>query len=298
MSGHAGTLSTSRAESASAPTNVIARFFSPNNRYLPPIFITLILLAGNLSFGLLESFSRTALAIGTSMVFEIALTFLFYRKFPNLASSYITGISVGILVRSPAFWPYVLCSAIAITSKYVVRWRGRHLWNPSNFAISAMLLLVPEYVATLSIQWGNTIWPMLIVWVLGALIVYRVHRFHITATYVLSFVILSFVRTFFTGDSFLAEVAPITGPMYQLFIFFMITDPKTTVKPRWAQCLVAVCVAIAEMVLRLAENVHAPYYALAIVGPAANALEIAITGKRHRSSAGTVPLAADQKVRA
>jgi hypothetical protein len=257
----------------------LARFLSANNRYLPPICITLILVAGNLSFGLLESFSRTALAIGTSIVFEIALGLLVYRRVPNLASAYISGISVGILIRSPLFWPYALCSAIAITSKYAIRWRGRHLWNPSNFAISAMLLLAPEVVATLSVQWGNTIWPMLIVWLLGALIVYRVKRFHITATYVVSFVALSFVRTAFTGHSFLAEVAPITGPMYQLFIFFMITDPKTTVKPRWAQCLVVFLVAVVEMILRLAENIHAPYYALAIVGPIANAIEIGMAGK-------------------
>jgi hypothetical protein len=65
----------------SVRTAAVARFFSGENRYLPPIFITLILLVGNLSFGLLESFSRTALAIGTSMVFEIALTLLVYRKF-------------------------------------------------------------------------------------------------------------------------------------------------------------------------------------------------------------------------
>jgi hypothetical protein len=257
----------------------LARFLSVDNRYLPPICITLILVVGNLSFGLLESFSRTALAIATSMAFEIALGLLVYRRVPHLASAYISGISVGILIRSPLFWPYALCSAIAITSKYAIRWRGRHLWNPSNFSISAMLLLVPGVVATLSVQWGNTIWPMLIVWVLGALIVYRVKRFHITATYVISFVALSFVRTAFTGHSFLAEVAPITGPMYQLFIFFMITDPKTTVKPRWAQCLVAFLIAAVEMILRLAENIHAPYYALAIVGPLANAIEIGITGR-------------------
>ena len=284
MSGQAK-LAKPASAAAATPAKRVARFFSAENRYLPPLFITLILLVSNLSFGLLESFSRTALAIATSMGFEIVLTLLMYRKFPNLASAYITGISVGILVRSPAFWPYALCSAIAITSKYVVRWRGRHLWNPSNFAISAMLLLVPEYVAALSIQWGNSIWPMLIVWLLGAVIVYRVKRFHITATYVVSFVVLSYVRTMFTRHSFLAEVAPITGPMYQLFIFFMITDPKTTVKPKWAQCLVAALVAIAEMFLRLAENVHAPYYALAIVGPAANALEIYLGGRR----AGPVP---------
>lgn len=260
----------------------LIKFFSIENRYLPPIFITLILLVGNLSFGLLESFSRTILAIATSMVFEVGLGLLVYRKVPNLASAYISGISVGILIRSPEFWPYALCSAIAITSKYAIRWRGRHLWNPSNLAISVMLLLVPEFVATLSIQWGNTIWPMLIVWVLGALIVYRVKRLHITATYVISFVALSFVRTAFTGHSFLAEVAPITGPMYQLFIFFMITDPKTTVKPRWAQCLVAFLVAVVEMILRLAENIHAPYYALAIVGPVANVIEIALTTSKAK----------------
>jgi len=261
-------------------TSPLARFFSPDNRYLPPIFITLILVVGNLSFGLLESFSRTTLAIGTSIFFEVGLGLLMYRRIPNLASAYISGISVGILIRSPEFWPYALGSALAITSKYVIRWHGRHLWNPSNFSISVMLLLVPEFVATLSVQWGNTIWPMLIVWVLGAVIVYRVHRFHITATYVISFVILSYARTAFTGHSFLTEVAPITGPMYQLFIFFMITDPKTTVKPRWAQCLVAFSVALAEMILRLSENVHAPYYALAIVGPLAMALEIGLTSRQ------------------
>ena len=289
MSGPANLVNSAPPVLSPSGAGLISRFFSAENRYLPPLFITLILLVSNFSFGLLESFSRTTLAIGTSMLFEVALTLLLYRKFPNLASSYITGISVGILIRSPAFWPYALCSAIAITSKYVVRWRGRHLWNPSNFAISAMLLLVPEYVATLSVQWGNTVWPMVIVWLLGAAIVYRVKRFHITATYVVSFVVLSFVRTLFTGHSFLAEVAPITGPMYQLFIFFMITDPKTTVKSRRGQYLVAVLIAVAEMVLRLGENIHAPYYALAIVGPAANVFEIYFSGKRRVASNVSAP---------
>ena len=268
----------------------VARFFSVENRYLPPLFITLILIAGNLSFGLLESFSRTALAIATSMAFEIVLSLLVYRRVPNLASAYITGISVGILIRSPEFWPYALCSAIAITSKYAIRWKGRHLWNPSNLAISLMLLIVPEYVATLSIQWGNSVWPMVIVWILGALIVYRVHRLHITATYVVSFIVLSYIRTVFTGHPFLAEVAPITGPMYQLFIFFMITDPKTTVKPKWAQCLVVFFVAVVEMILRLAQNVDAPYYALAIVGPIANAIEIKLASRpKPVKQSGLVP---------
>ncbi|MCG3161526.1 MAG: hypothetical protein JMDDDDMK_02709 [Acidobacteria bacterium] len=266
------------------PASALSRFFSIENRYLPPMLITTILLVGQLSFGLLESFKQTALAIGVAMLLELALGRLVYGKFPNLASAYITGISVGILVRSPAFWPFALCSAIAITSKYVIRWKDRHLWNPSNLAICVLLLLAPDVFSTLSIQWGNNLPPMLIVWTLGALITWRVKRFHITATYVVSFLLFALLRGFITGHGFQAEVAPITGPMYQLFIFFMITDPKTTVKPRWAQCLVAFLVAAMEMVLRLAENIHAPYYALTIVGPLAVAIEIWITARKRPSA--------------
>lgn len=272
------------AATQSKPASALSRFFSAENRYLAPMLITSILLVGQISYGLLESFSRTILAIAAAMLLELALGRLFYGKFPHLASSYITGISVGILIRSPAFWPYALCSAISITSKYVIRWKGRHLWNPSNFAICVLLLLAPEAVSTLSIQWGNAVWPLLIVWTLGALITWRVKRFHITATYVISFCIFAALRGLITGHGFLAEVAPITGPMYQLFIFFMITDPRTTVKPKWAQCLVAFLVAAMEMVLRLAENIHAPYYALTIAGPVALVFEIWWTRRKQASA--------------
>ena len=259
------------------------RFFSIENRYLPPLLITTILLVGQLSFGLLESFSRTALAIATAIIFDLVLGRVVYGRFPNLASAYITGISVGILLRSPEYWPYAICSALAITSKYVIRWRGRHLWNPSNFSICAMLLLAPEFVATLSVQWGNDVLPMVIVWVLGALITWRVRRFHITLTYVLSFLVFALIRSAMTGHAFVAEIAPLTGPMYQLFIFFMITDPKTTVKSTRGQNLVAFLVALVEMLLRLAENINAPFYALAIVGPIAMAIEIWRTSKTEPS---------------
>jgi Na+-translocating ferredoxin:NAD+ oxidoreductase RnfD subunit len=115
---------------------------------------------------------------------------------------------------------------------------------------------------------------MLVVWVLGAFITWRVKRFHITAAYVGSFIVLAAVRTLITGHPFLAEVAPITGPMYQLFIFFMITDPKTTMKSTRGQCVVACLVALAEMIFRLAQNVDAPYFALTVVGPVAMIVDI------------------------
>ncbi len=176
------------------------QLLSLDNRYLAPVFITCILLAGHLSFGILESYPKTLLAIVASIATELALGRIFYRKWLHPASAYITGISVGILVRSPAFWPYALCSAISITSKYVLRVKGRHIWNPSNFGISAMLFLAPETVASLSIQWGNYLLPMLVIWALGSVIIWRLQRFHITATYVASFLAFAFLRSWMTGS--------------------------------------------------------------------------------------------------
>ena len=54
-------------------SHALSRFFSIENRYLPPLLITTILLVGQLSFGLLESFSRTALAIAAAVIFELVL---------------------------------------------------------------------------------------------------------------------------------------------------------------------------------------------------------------------------------
>src|SRR5690348_5889934 len=191
-----------------------------DNRYLAPALITAILVGGHLSFGILESYEKTALAIVTSILVEITLGRIVYGKWPHLARAYITGISVGILVRSPAFWPYALCAAISITSKYVLRVKGRHIWNPSNFGISVLTILAAEAVATLSIQWGNYLLPMLVIWALGSVIIWRLHRFHITGIYVASFIAFAFLRSWITGSPWLSEIAPITGPMYQLFIFF------------------------------------------------------------------------------
>src|ERR1051325_6464178 len=253
-----------------------------DNRYVAPLFITFILLVGHLFYGILESYERTALAIVAALVTELVLGRIFYGQWLNLASAYISGISVGILLRSPAFWPFALCSVISIMSKYVLRVKDRHLWNPSNFGICVLLFLAPEYVAALSIQWGNFIWPLIVIWILGSLIIWRAKRIHISVTYVLAFLAFAFVRSWITGDPWRSEVSPITGPMYQLFVFFMITDPKTTVKSKKWQCVVVLLVAFVELLLRLNRVVYAPLYALFLVGPTAMLIEMIFHAKAQR----------------
>src|SRR5207237_8207924 len=87
----------------------------------------------------------------------------------------------------------------------------------------------PGSLAIRSRQSGNDLTTNAVIWCFGLLIAARVRMLHVTLAYVACFVALAGVRSMITGGPLVAEIAPLTGPMYQLFIFFMITDPKTTV---------------------------------------------------------------------
>jgi len=255
-------------------TNFFSGWMKKNFQYIPPAFITLILLVGQFTFGILDNYVFLIGAIAASLITEIILARLIFGTWKNLASAYITGISVGILIRSNVLWPYIITSVLSIMSKYVLRYKGRHLWNPSNFGVSWMLFLNSMNIAGLSIQWGSNLAAMSVIWVLGLLIVNRAKRLHVTVAYIISFVILAYVRCLITGDTFLAELAPLTGPMYQLFIFFMITDPGTSVSTKKGRIIVVIIVALVEFILRLNNFIYAPFYALFLVGPLAKYIDL------------------------
>jgi Na+-translocating ferredoxin:NAD+ oxidoreductase RnfD subunit len=246
----------------------------------PPLLITVILAGAHWNAGILRGYDAIVLAIGSALAIDLLIGRWLLGEKRALSSAWISGISIGILVRSPLHWPYAVGSAISILSKYVLRYRGRHLWNPSNFGIVVLLFRAPFAVAPLSVQWGNAAWPMLVIWVIGVTAVWRAGRAHITITYLIAFVFFAWLRSMLTGHTFLAELAPLTGPMYQLFALFMITDPRTTVSSRRGGMIVVCIVAAVEMLLRLAEVVHAPFYALFMVGPVALLVEMRLAERR------------------
>ncbi|MBS1746539.1 MAG: RnfABCDGE type electron transport complex subunit D [Bacteroidetes bacterium] len=254
--------------------NGFSEWIKKNFLYIPPAFITLILLVGQFTYGILDSYASLVAAIGTSVISEIILARTVLGTKKNLASAYITGISVGILIRSNIIWPYVVTSLLSILSKYVLRYKGRHLWNPSNFGVSWMLFLNSMSVAGLSIQWGSNFAAMAVIWVLGLLIVNRAKRLHVSVTYIISFAVLAYIRGLITGDTFLAELSPLTGPMYQLFIFFMVTEPQTSVSTKKGRIIVVILVALVEFVLRLNHYIYAPFFALFLVGPVAKFIDL------------------------
>src|SRR5437773_503521 len=124
---------------------------------------------------------------------------------------------------------------------------------PVSFLITLILVLGE---ARYGILGGYDLTTNAVIRCFGLLIVSRVRMLHVTLTYVACFVALALVRSVITGGPLLAEIAPLTGPMYQLFIFFMITDPKTTVSTVRGRMIVAAAVAVAETAIRLAGDYH------------------------------------------
>jgi enediyne biosynthesis protein E5 len=250
-------------------------------RWLSSSFLTLILVIGQWRFQILgDSYVPWLVALGSAILCEVVLHRLHAGGFPNLLSAYISGNSVAILLKPAggAIWPFAVCALLAITSKYVLRYKKRHLWNPTNFSVCLMLLVASGQVSMLSHQWGNDPWMVAVIWSVGLLTVYRAKVLHITLGYLGSFVLFAWLRTFVNDQPLGAELGPVTGPMYQLFMFFMVTDPRTVVRGKWKQVGVVFLVGLAECVIRLLCDFDVlpagnplcaapPMFALFLVGP-------------------------------
>ena len=269
---------------ASAPRSPWIPRASPKN--LITLLITLILVVGEWTYGAIGGWEKLALTLGTCVAVEVALSYFLLGRFPMIQSAYITGVSLTILVRPAAgiVWPFVVGAALSITAKYVLRYRDRHLWNPSNFGLSVLILLAPTKVALLSHELGNDVLGNAVIWFVGILVATKAKVLHITLSYAASFSLLALLRSSLTGAPLLAEVAPLTGPMYQLLCFFMLTDPRTIVASKRGQVVTVVLIAVVETALRLGNDFHVPgasifapapaILALFIVGPIAFYLDL------------------------
>src|SRR2546423_6484225 len=274
----------------SSETNVLVRVWQPGSRIDPrsliAFLITLGLVAAQLRYHMLGSYDRLVVALSVCMLTEALLSWFDRGKIVNLLSAYISGISLTLLLKPQggALWPFALGGFLAISSKYVLRYLDNHLWNPTNFAVTALLLAAPDRVSVLSHQFGNDVTTNLVIWIFGLIIAMRVGVLHITVTYVVSFLIFNSARAVALGMPVLPEIAPITGPMYQLFVFFMITDPRTVVRGRRRQIVVPILIAVMETLIRFASdkgwplptafNAAPAFLALALVGPVAKWLDL------------------------
>lgn len=244
MSAAATTMNVTRAEEKKG---IDPRWFSSS-------LLTLILVVGQWRFQILgDSYVPWMVALGTAVLTEIVLWRTLRGGWPNVLSAYISGNSIAILVKPDGalLWPFVIGSFLSIACKYTLNYKHRHIWNPTNFGICVLLAVASSRVSILSHQWGNEPILVALIWCVGSLIVWRARVLHLTLTYLAAFALFAVLRAQLNGQSITTELAPITGPMYTLFMFFMVTDPKTIPRGRKAQILTVLSIAALECVFRI-----------------------------------------------
>lgn len=274
------------AQPAARPGRWWAWIRPKETRWLAVLLGTLVLVACQWRYGILGSYWVLPVALGSCMLTETLLAFVTRHTIPSMQSAYMSGISMSLLLRpqTGVLWPFALCAVITIASKYALQYRGRHLWCPTDLSISLLLLVAPGSVAILSHQWGNDLPTNLVIWAFGIYVAWRARIFHITITYIVAFIVFALLRSAMMGLPVLPEIAPVTGPMYQLFVFFMITDPRSNVSTRRGRIVVAILVALMETVIRLMADTGVPLpaaiyaapplFALATVGPIAKFIDL------------------------
>src|SRR6185369_8204338 len=87
-------------------------------------------------------------------------------------SALISGLSLCLLLRTNSLAVAVATAVVAIASKFAVRWRGKHLFNPTNIALVAMMLATRQVWVSPG-QWGNVATFGLLMACVGGLVVNR-----------------------------------------------------------------------------------------------------------------------------
>ncbi len=187
---------------------------------------------------------NSALAILASLATQALCSRAWRLPAIDLRSPLITGLSLSLLLRADAPWVHVLAAAIAISSKFVLRRDGKHIWNPAGFAIVALLVVVPDHVWISPGQWGTSAWFAALVSFLAVMVLNAARRGDIALFFLAAHGALLVARALWLGD-------PLPIPLHQLqsgslliFAFFMISDPRTSPDARLGRLLFAVAVAL------------------------------------------------------
>ncbi len=166
----------------------------------------------------------------------------------DLRSAIVTALSLSLLLRADAAWPLALAAIIAIGSKFSLRLYGKHIFNPANFAIAAMVLAT-DIVWTTPGQWGAAIWFAALLAGAGMFVTYRAARFDVPLIFLGVFAAILFARALWLGDPLSIPVLRLQNGALILFAFFMISDPKTTPDGSIARAAFATGAAIIAYVL-------------------------------------------------
>jgi hypothetical protein len=243
--------------------------------HLAAVIVSLQIL-GQVAFEFRLSISQILISLLTCAVLEVAITFRRQHVVMWPASALLTGNGVAFILRVPGtmhgdwwsmngWWIFAGTAAFALLSKYVIHWRGHHVFNPSNIGlVLCFLVLGPERAEPLDFWWG----PMS-PWLALALALIVAGGFAILRRLHLLVIAIGFWLVFAAGVALLAathhamtarwHLGPITGvelwlilvfsPEILVFLFFMITDPKTVPEEAGARRAFGAAIGLVSVLL-------------------------------------------------
>ena len=253
--------------------------------WLDPRLYQIASLSTLLLYGLLwlhfdVSIWQIAITLGTALLTQYAGTRLYNLPSFDPRSPLISALSLCLLLRTHDLAVVVLAAFIAIGSKFVIRWKDKHLFNPTNLALVVVLASGLGWISPG--QWGQVAWFGFLIACLGSLVVTRAARADVTLAFLGSYIGLLFARAIWLGD-------PLTIPLHQvesgallIFAFFMISDPKTTPDSRSGRIVYALIVALAALYVQFGFfRPNGPLWGLIVCAPLVPLLDRLLPGSRY-----------------
>jgi Na+-transporting NADH:ubiquinone oxidoreductase subunit NqrB len=208
-----------------------------------PRHYQIAVLATLLMYGLIRldfevSASHAVAMLTVSLLTQYAWTFPAFDP----RSALISGLSLCLLLRTNFLWLAVAAAVVTISSKFLIRFKGKHLFNPTNFGVVFMILLTGQVWVSPG-QWGNATFFGFLMACLGGLVVNRAARSDVTFAFIGFYLAFVFGRSLYLGEPMAIPFHRLQSGALLLFTFFMISDPRTTPNSRAGRVLFGLLVA-------------------------------------------------------
>jgi enediyne biosynthesis protein E4 len=221
----------------------------------------------------LLGFNRTPtqilLTITAGCALDMALQWLFCQRERVVPlSAFISMLSIALLLNySHNYYLLFLPAFFTIVSKYVLTFRGRHVFNPSLFGLVCALILGQGlYSSAPAYQWGGS-WAIAAFMITAAcvLFVFRIGRTPLILSFLFFYSLQTLLRAYILRDHLPMEtliLGTLTSPRFYLFTFYMLTDPKTSPRGKWQQVGWSFAIVVADLWLHMMESLSTLFYAL------------------------------------
>lgn len=204
-------------------------------------------------------------------------------------SALVTCLGTSILVRADSDCVHPLVAALALSAKFTVRIRGKHIYNPANLAVIIAIAALPGAWASPG-QWGNDVLLGLWFVALGVTVTTSARRFDIAWAFLSCYAALLAARLLWLEQGSAVLINQLSSGALLLFTFFMISDPMTTPNHRWMRFLYAALVAALAFGWQFVLfQPHGLVWALFIATPLVPLLDRLLPASKHAWRSGAAP---------